>query len=451
MFLPKIRWAIAALSFACCLTQVARGAETLKLLRKLEVPGPTSFTHAPIAALSPDGKLVAAAWDNKITLFDAETGAQQLVIPLGRGTLPEIAVAEVESLGFLPDGKAIYAHMHVIGVACWDVKTGRVLSRMPMGSMHAHAALSPKGDMLAFSLWRHPGDHTDNHFEGNWTQIVLIDTKTGREIRSARFEIDHHCKVRFQPGNGGLLALKTSYEQLMLLKTADLSVVKKLNGERESLANFEFSPDGRRIAHVGGERLIVWDVEKGERLAGFTGTEAVDRSRTLDCLAHAPDGKLIAVGGRRGNKSLLILLDLNDNGKEVVVLEDDSVTGFDSVAFSLDGSKLATTSVETNEVQLWDVSELVGEPLNAAPALRGRTPAAAVKPPQAEPARPRAPVVRPRQWTSSDGKFNITAEYVQQTETHVQLRKADGALVSVAKDKLSATDRAYLERVAKSE
>jgi hypothetical protein len=54
-----------------------------------------------------------------------------------------------------------------------------------------------------------------------------------------------------------------------------------------------------------------------------------------------------------------------------------------------------------------------------------------------------------RKWQSKDGKFSVEADLVEATATEVRLRKANGKEITVAIDKLSAADVAYLKTQAK--
>jgi hypothetical protein len=51
-----------------------------------------------------------------------------------------------------------------------------------------------------------------------------------------------------------------------------------------------------------------------------------------------------------------------------------------------------------------------------------------------------------RTWTSSDSKYTTEAEYVDQTEESVRLKKTDGSVITVRINKLSKADRDWLRR-----
>ena len=52
-----------------------------------------------------------------------------------------------------------------------------------------------------------------------------------------------------------------------------------------------------------------------------------------------------------------------------------------------------------------------------------------------------------RTWTAANGKYTITAAFVNFANGKVRLRKDDDATIDVPLDELSAVDRAYVERL----
>ena len=56
-----------------------------------------------------------------------------------------------------------------------------------------------------------------------------------------------------------------------------------------------------------------------------------------------------------------------------------------------------------------------------------------------------APADPPRLWQDASGKFQVSAQLVEQTETQVKLRTADGRIVTVPIDRLGAADQKHLK------
>lgn len=55
-----------------------------------------------------------------------------------------------------------------------------------------------------------------------------------------------------------------------------------------------------------------------------------------------------------------------------------------------------------------------------------------------------------RTWSDASGKFSVEAELISQSENQVKLKKADGRVVELTIDKLSADGQAYLEQLRKA-
>lgn len=112
-----------------------------------------------------------------------------------------------------------------------------------------------------------------------------------------------------------------------------------------------FAPDGRAVAGVAGNSLVVWNAAIGQVVRRVTlGTQ-------LHCLAFAPDGKSVVVGGE---DCVLRLLDL-DSGKEVrrFVGHKAGERHFDrgilEANFSADGQTLVSRGSDQT-VRLWEVA-----------------------------------------------------------------------------------------------
>ena len=116
-----------------------------------------------------------------------------------------------------------------------------------------------------------------------------------------------------------------------------------LNGG-ESIA---FSPNGRTIA-LGGPDSTLWDVDRGQQLHELATQNAAGHDYSV---AFSPDGSLIA--SVTEGDSHIYLWNVAA-GRELRALDCKCYGGFFSVAFSPNGQTLAT--VFDNEVRIWDVA-----------------------------------------------------------------------------------------------
>jgi WD40 repeat protein len=134
---------------------------------------------------------------------------------------------------------------------------------------------------------------------------------------------------------------------LALLNAETHETVAHFSGHEGNIHAAAFSPDSRRLATCGLDRLVrVWQIDDG--------TCQVLRGHTDDVYAVAfhPDGTRLASAG---HDRAVWLWDLV-RGEEVARLQGHTKLVF-SLAFSPDGATLASGSID-NTVRLWDTVPL---------------------------------------------------------------------------------------------
>jgi len=245
---------------------------------------------------------------------------------------------------FSPDGSLVAAGGDDDRVIVWNVRNGRERMRLNHNGDVRTIAFSADGSTLAAA--------------GHDNSVTLWDTRTGQPDGPAfTGNAGVVRSVTFQP-HGGAMA-SSSGATILLWDVAGRRVLNRFD-QGSPVSSVAFTPDGRRLAAASEDgRVVVWDVDTGQRLSDVVGHS--DQARTV---AISPNGDLLASGG---NDKAVVLWDLHTFARIGEPLVGHAERVF-SLSFSPDGRTLASGSRD-HTVILWDVATRQ----QVAPPLTGHT------------------------------------------------------------------------------
>jgi WD40 repeat protein len=270
----------------------------------------------PALAWHPDGKLlVSAGWDTTARVWDAHT--QQPVILLNTHS------TQVTALAFSRDGRLLASADSAQTVHVWDFAARRELQvlRGPQAEIRA-LAFSPDGRSLACN-----GDR----------MIHLWDPTTGQPQVGSGPRPTTRSDLSLSR-DGQRLVSTGGGKQVRVWDTASRQPIVNLDTQQPVHA-IAYSPAGNLIAGACGDRIRLWDAATGAMVADWQGPE-----EPVNVLAFSPDGTLIASGSATGYP---VWVWRAVDGEPVLLIPDPlDGCGATALAFSPDGESLAVGGID---------------------------------------------------------------------------------------------------------
>jgi WD40 repeat protein len=250
---------------------------------------------------------------------------------VGRVGVARVGLISLRGIGLIAVGLAALAWFSD-GEPRRDLSHRQVLSG-EQGGGNRSLAVSPDGTSMAttntfghLALWRLD--------DGWWTDHLL---ETGLFAKTAAFSPDGH-----------FLAIGGTHLVLWELGSQGGKPVARLPvAGIESLA---FSPDGKTLAFTfqKSRKIVLWDLVAGQERASFPIDSPFTSVLSLD---FSPDGRYLAAGAN--DRPALISVWNLTTGQRVLKL-NGNCGPTKSVAFSPDGTSLATAFAYERFVRLWD-------------------------------------------------------------------------------------------------
>lgn len=284
-------------------------------------------------AYSPDGRCLATAAYEEVSLRDAATG-RELRRLKGHAT-------EVVALAFSPDGKFLAsssspnnAHEKTVEQdgtpRLWDVAGGKLLREIAFSRQSQFQLLHFSSDGKILAAWK------------RYASVSVYEVATGREIRTIEGKF---ATVAFS-ADGKLLV--TGGPTIHLWELPSGRQLRSFPGCAE-MHLLTLSPDSKTLAAVVGDgrggRIHLWDVAHGEEIVSYHGHRGAVHS--VSCTA---DGRTLVSAGSDGTVRVWDLA----RGRQQRVLADREAD-FRSVAVSPDGQAIAARDAPGN-VTFWSSS-----------------------------------------------------------------------------------------------
>ena len=224
--------------------------------------------------LSGGGALLFGTGDSAPRLWDAATGQLRF-----RG---EPQPHPIKSVAFSPYGRRGYTGSFKL-IKTWDLEDMREIQCIEASDTHIYdVAVSPDGELIAAS-------------DQNFT-VRIWNAKDGSEHLMLS-QIGWANGLAFRPGKRELL-VAYGFGKIILWDVETGTKIREYSGHDKSVESIGFSADGERFVSGGADKTVrVWSVEDGE-LHSFQG-----HKDKLGAVACSPDGRLALSGCTCGGSS----------------------------------------------------------------------------------------------------------------------------------------------------
>ncbi len=324
-------------------------------------PGPFALSH--------DCRLIAAANEREVGLWDLASG-DQLASLQGHG-------GDVECVAFSDDDRLVVTGSKDCSVRIWDVSAGRqvqcclghVDSVVSVACASVHQLVASAAYDGSIRLW-HPATGkeiatiaTDRAsaaclaFSRDATLLAAgMSDATVRIWQLGDYKeiarLTGHAlwvnAVAFSP-DARFLASASADMTVKLWRLSDLQMAADLRGHEDELAAVSFSPDGQSVLSAGDDGTVrAWRVS--EPYVSRKARQAIEQLDRIDALACSPDGLRVATGASRG---LIRVWDTATG--ELTARAEGHTNGISKLLISKDGTRIASASVDRT-VRMWDLA-----------------------------------------------------------------------------------------------
>jgi WD40 repeat protein len=280
-------------------------------------------------AFSPNGNLLASGGEDQTVRFWNVSSGTCLLTATGHTDV-------VTSVAFSPDGSRVVSGSQDNTIRIWSTAKGSLLQTCGAHTDFIKAvAVSPDGTLCADAS----NDRTIQ--VRRMLDGLLLQTLPGNTGGVSAIAFGTNSSV-LASGGGPL------DPTIKLWRISDGALLQTINATTNGVMALAFSPDGSTIASGGdgSEQVIrLWNAAAGTNLLTLAG-----HSGGVTALAFSAKGDLLASGGRNFDATVKVWA--VTNGSLLQTFPAQSTNYVQCVAFSPDGTTVASGSSDTNVLEL---------------------------------------------------------------------------------------------------